>query len=120
VNGEAIFGTRTWEVFGEGPTHNAGGMFSERNDKPYTAGDIRFTTKGDTIYAIMLGWPDSREVSISSLGSNLRLLTGEIRQVALLGSDATLYWSHEAASLRVKLPSTQPCRNAYVLKIAPK
>jgi alpha-L-fucosidase len=56
VNGEAIYGTRPWLVFGEGPTQVKGGAFKE--DFTYTAQDIRFTTKGKTLYAIALGWPD--------------------------------------------------------------
>ena len=56
MNGEAIYGTRPWVTFGEGPTKNAGGEFSEDKEKPYTAEDIRFTTKGE-IYAMPLAWP---------------------------------------------------------------
>ncbi len=119
VNGEAIYDTRPWKVFGEGPTRNAGGMFSERNEKPYTPLDIRFTTKGDVLYAIVLGWPEAAEVRISSLGSNLHFYTGEIADVSLLGSDAEIEWSRETDALQVELPAARPCENAYVLKILP-
>ena len=56
INGEAIYGTRPWLVYGEGPVRAKGGHFKE--DFAYTAKDIRFTTKGEnTLYAFALGWP---------------------------------------------------------------
>ena len=56
VNGEAIYGSRTWKVFGEGPTkQEKSGMFLDK--LTYTAQDIRYTRKGNAIYAIVLGWP---------------------------------------------------------------
>ncbi len=64
VNAEAIHGTRPWTVHGEGPTETAAGAFKE--NAQYTAQDIRFTTKGKTLYAITLGEP-SGSVSITSL-----------------------------------------------------
>ena len=57
VNGEAIYGTRPWKIYGEGPTLTEEGPMREREDKPMTAADIRYTTKGSTLYAIALDWP---------------------------------------------------------------
>ena len=54
VNGEGIFGSRPWKVYGEGPAHVAGGMFNE-NKVTFGAQDIRFTTKGGALYAYFLG-----------------------------------------------------------------
>ena len=48
INGEAIYGTRPWIIYGEGPTRGKGGGFSEQHDRSFTARDIRFTTKGDS------------------------------------------------------------------------
>ena len=58
INGEAIYGTRPWLIYGEGPTTVERGGFSEGADKPFGPQDIRFTTKGDALYAIALGWPE--------------------------------------------------------------
>lgn len=58
LNGEAIYGTRPWLVYGEGPTRSGGGGFSEGHDQAFSARDIRFTTKGDALYALTLGWGD--------------------------------------------------------------
>ena len=57
VNGEAIYGTRPWRTYGEGPTKVAGGSFHDTDTANYTAEDFRFTTKGDTLYVIGLAWP---------------------------------------------------------------
>lgn len=117
VNGEAIYGSRPWKVFGEGPTQPASGMFSEGQRAPYTAQDIRFTTKGaNTLYAICLGWPE-KELMIHSLGANVRLLTGAIENVQLLGAAAPLKWAREAGGLRLTLPKGKPCRHAFTFKI---
>jgi len=57
VNGDAIYGSRPWKIFGEGPTKVATGTFNEGNTAAYTSEDFRFTAKGDTLYAIELSWP---------------------------------------------------------------
>lgn len=110
VNGEAIYGTRPWKLYGEGPTKNSGGAFSERKDAPYTAADIRFTTKGRTLYAIALAWPDSGKLLIKSLPKS-------VSGVSLLGHQGKLEYSQTAEGLSVKLPSRKPCDYAFTLKI---
>ena len=69
INAEAIHATRPWAVHGEGPTETAAGAFKENAE--YTAQDIRFTTKNETLYAITLGEPSNR-VTINSLGRSQR------------------------------------------------
>ena len=69
VHGEAIFETTPWRVFGEGPTQMAkAGPFSEHQEVTYTGRDIRYTAKGDSLYAICLGWP-GEEVRLTALSS---------------------------------------------------
>ena len=116
-NGEAIYGTRPWTVFGESPIKNPGGTFSEQKEKPYTPQDIRFTTKGKVLYAILLGWP-GQETVITSLPGGKRLWLGPIRKVEPLGHAAPLQWKRESNGLRVQLPETKAGEYAYVLKIA--
>ena len=57
VNGDAIYGTRPWRIYGEGPTKAAAGSFHDTDTTNYTAEDFRFTTKGNVLYAIGLAWP---------------------------------------------------------------
>lgn len=117
VNGEAIYGTRPWKVFGEGPTPSLEGHFTDTQRADYTAQDIRFTTRGrNVLYATLLAWPRG-EVTIRSLGTGLRLYEGQVRDVRLLGSREKVQWSHENEGLRVKLPAKAPCESAYCLRI---
>lgn len=104
VNGEAIYDTHNWVKFGEG---------GERGAKSPT---IRFTVKGEALYAIIVGnWP-AGEVNIAALGSNEPLM-GEVKAVQLLGRPDACVFTRDAAGLRVTLPATPPGKYAYVLKI---
>jgi alpha-L-fucosidase len=115
VNGEAIYGTRPWTRYGEGPTAVEGGAFHEKDTKPYTSEDFRFTTKGQTLYAIEQGWPAGGQAVIHSLGGSA-LKGRKIQRVDLLGSAAKLKWSQDPDALRVQLPEQPPGRYAYVLR----
>ena len=120
VNGEAIYDTRPWKVYGEGPTQVGKGSFTDTRREAFTSQDIRFTTKGDALYATLLAWPENGEVTIQSLGSNLRLFAADIASVELLGAKDPLKWSRTVRGLKVKLPTGKPCNHAYALKITPK
>jgi alpha-L-fucosidase len=102
-NGEAIFGTRPWRVFGEGPTKPPEGMLNEQDAKPFTAEDVRFTKKGDALYAIFLDWP-SGESAIRSLGANAG---GVIERIDLLGGPE-LQFRRDADGLRLTVPAPAP------------
>ena len=116
VNGEAIYGTHPWKTFGEGPTQVLTGGFTDRKQKPFAPQDIRFTTKGRTLYAIVMDWPGA-EVTVKSLASGSGLEARAVRSVALLGSKPALKWTQDGAGLRVQLPAAKPCDYAYTLKI---
>jgi alpha-L-fucosidase len=114
VNGEAIFGSRPWLIYGEGAVKVKGGHFNE--DYAYGAKDIRFTTKGRTLYAIALGWPKDDQLTVRSLakpadGGNA------VSSVSLLGYDGKLEWTQTAAALVVKLPAEKPSKYTPALKI---
>jgi alpha-L-fucosidase len=100
-NGEAIFDTRPWSRYGEGPTKPPAGMLNEDQAKPFTADDIRFTRKGGALYAMFLDWPE-RECAVASLGANL-LPDAAIERVELLGGP-TVDFRRDADALRIKLP----------------
>lgn len=117
VHGEAIYETRPWMTYGEGPTGTATGHLSESRNKPFTAQDIRFTTRENVLYAIGLGWPADSRAQIKSLGTDQALLDRKIATVSLLGSDGSIEWQHTGEGLSAKLPSTATSNYAYVLKI---
>ena len=121
VNGECIFGTRPFTVYGEGPSQetekNRFGGIKDAPTKPYTSQDIRFTTNGTTLYAIVLAWPEDGKVTIKTLATGSEHYQGDIADVKLLGTDAKLTWDRTAAALVVTLPAQKPCDAAYALKI---
>lgn len=116
VNGEAIYGTRPWRTYGEGPTKVSEGAFHDTDTQVYTAEDIRFTTKNGTLYAIELAWPSNREALIHSLPSGE---AGEekVESVQLLGSDSPLSFQQSSEGLRINLPEQAPGKFAYVYRI---
>ena len=116
LNGEAIYGTRPWETFGEGPTEVPEGHFSEAKIKDFTAEDIRFTRKGGALYAIVMGWPKGPAV-IHSLTAGKALPFASIGKIELLGAKDALKWSRDANGLTVQMPPAKPCDYAVVLKI---
>ncbi len=112
INGEAIYGTRPWVMFGEGPTQSSGGHFNEDNN--YTAEDIRFTQKANAVYAITLGVP-KESVSLKALG--LQSGHGRVAQVAILGSDVKLDWQQKDQALEVQVPEPLPSAFSTSFKI---
>jgi alpha-L-fucosidase len=117
VNGEAIQGTRPWKIFGEGPTTHR--RISDYQLPTFTAGDIRFTQKGDVLYAIALGWPEEGRLAVKSLGSDLPYYEKRMGKVELLGSGPDLKWSRNGDGLSIALPKQRPCDYAYAFKISP-
>ncbi len=111
VNGEAIYGTRPWRVFGEGPTQAPSGAFHDADAKPYTAEDFRFTTKGETLYAIELA-PGTQQVVIHSLASGVAG-SSRVHSVALLGSGAAIPFQQNDDGLHITVPAA--ARGKYAL-----
>jgi alpha-L-fucosidase len=115
INSEAIHRTRPWRVFGEGPTEIEGGAFNENT--AYTAQDIRFTTRGETLYAITLGEPQGR-VEIRSLGRQAWHEQRAVRRVQMLGVRQALTFEQTDSALTVELPGRLPSQHASALKIS--
>jgi alpha-L-fucosidase len=111
VNGEAIYGTRPWKTFGEGPTQVLSGGFTDRKQKNFTGQDIRFTSKGKTIYAIALDWP-GQSMTVKSIDSSVR-----VAAVSLLGSTAKLKWQQAPGGLKIELPAQKAGNYAYAFKV---
>jgi alpha-L-fucosidase len=123
VNEEAIFSSRPWTIFGEGPAMETAAAlsaqgFNEGKGKPFTYEDVRFTVKGNSLYAFVMGWPDDKELLIKSLGTASQQLKGKkISHVSLLGYKGAVTWTQENDGLKVKMPLQPPCDHACVLKI---
>jgi alpha-L-fucosidase len=118
VNGEAIYGTRPFSVFGEGPTAVVEGPFADEKREPFTSEDVRFTTRDGRLYAVVLAWPADGGLSIRSLATGSAQPAREVKSVELLGSGETLKWTRDASALRVELPRTPPTPFALALRIS--
>jgi len=119
VNSQAIHGSRPWKIFGEGPateTVSESAAFNEKNRKDLTAADVRFTTKSDTLYAFVMGWPEFRTI-IRPLATDTALRVGKIQNVELLGYDGKLDWSQDSSGLKVMMPAQKPCDYAIAFKV---
>mgnify|MGYP006279002205 CR=1 FL=1 len=116
VNGEAIYDTRHWFTYGEGPTQFKGGSFIDKQALVYTAEDIRFTTKPNALYAIALDWPED-EITVKSCAI---LKAENIQSITLLGVDENLDWEMTDEGLTIQVPNNQPCEHAYAFKISYK
>lgn len=120
VNKESIFDTRPWKVFGEGPASagapiNAQG-FNEGKGKPFTAEDIRFTIKGNTLYAILLGVPKA-EIKITSLAQTGGQAEKPVKSVTLLGSQQKVDWIQQSDALVIQPSSVWPTQDSVVYAI---
>jgi alpha-L-fucosidase len=123
VNGEGVYATRPWKVYGEGPSTKAkeAGRFGGLRDVPdkgYTAEDFRFTTSkdGKTLYAFCLGKP-SGAVRIASLGANAKVAEKAVASVQILGSKQKASWKQEADALVVQVPADVPATAATGFKV---
>ncbi|MGC2162840.1 MAG: alpha-L-fucosidase [Silvibacterium sp.] len=121
VNGEAIFATRPWKTAGEGPpaitsAAEASASFNESARRALTAEDIRFTTKGSTLYALVMGWPDY-QFTIKSLAQNTALRVGKVENVELLGTDQKLTFQQDNQGLTIQVPKEAPSKHGVAFRI---
>ncbi len=121
VNGEAIYETMPWSIYGEGPSAlpNTGHYSEKKANASYTSKDFRFTQKDNTLYAICLGIPKG-EITINSLGNYGRLYKDDILSITLLGSDAVLKYEQTRNNLKIEMPDNFKGKYACVFKIQRK
>jgi len=118
INGEGLFGTRPWKVYGEGPTKVKAGVFNENATKEFTTEDIRFTSKRNNLYAFLLVWPGEKGILIHSLSKKSELINGKsIVSVKLFGFKGKLKWHQTDDGLNVSLPNKAPSEIVSALKI---
>ena len=121
VNGEAIYGTGPWIIAGEGPTKLSKIDINGFNEaaNAYINKDIRFTVKGDTLYATFLAWPEKEAVihALRIAGDYPGFRPEEIKRITMLGDGRTLDWDMSGQGLVIETPDRKPCKHAYVFKI---
>ncbi len=116
VNGDAIYGTRPWKLYGEGPTRSASGAFADQTI-PFNAKDIRFTTKGDTLFVITLGLP-TESTLVKSLG--IKMNHGLVADISMMGSMDKVSWTQKNDALSIKPAAHYPSDFAVVYKVVLK
>jgi alpha-L-fucosidase len=120
ANGEAIYGTRPWKIYGEGPStvkqQEKGHFGGVKDVRPYEAADIRFTTKGETLYAFCMGIPTT-DIKINALGKSSKLTDKAVESVKLLGSSKKLNWKQQGDALVIEKPSKLPDWQVVTFKI---
>ena len=116
INGEAIYNTRPYFVFGEGPTEVKNGAFTDVMDCAYTSADIRYTRNENSVYAIGMNTASDFYFKSTALAAGRNSAPYKIKKLQLLGSGELDYeWDDD--SLRVKLPETLPLGMPYAIKL---
>jgi alpha-L-fucosidase len=117
ANGEGIYGSRPWKIYGEKPADKSGkklGRFDENFG--YSSKDIRFTTKDNTLFAYCLGKPDG-DISIKSLAKSSKLAEKAISSIKMIGNIEKISWKQTAEALVIKKPANLPSWQVIGFKI---
>jgi alpha-L-fucosidase len=117
VNGEAVYDTRPWLVYGEGPTKVNQGHHSEKKNKDAGYEDIRFTVNGDTLYATALGWPEDGVFTVETLRQGAPELERSIRSVELISGSNAITWKQTSECLHIQVAGDAPCAAAIAFRI---
>jgi alpha-L-fucosidase len=119
VNSEGIYASRPWKIYGDGPSTKVvikAGNFNEDKRSDFAAEDVRFTTKGSTLYAFVMGWPE-KEAVVPALGLASAQKPDKIRKVELLGHKGDLKWKQDDAALKVEMPAEKFSDVGITLKV---
>jgi len=116
-SGEAVYATRPWKVFGEGPTQVASGSFTDTRRGAFTSADFRFTAGKGALYAIAMDWPLSGRWVIRTLAQGSKNAPLTLSSVELLGT-GSLKWTRTVEGLVVETPTTRPADPVFALKIS--
>ena len=125
LNGEAVFETRPWKRYGEGPSTFGDKLtqdfkrahHTETSDVASVAEDIRFTVKDDVLYAISLGWPDDGSFRIKSLRKGNPDEPRAVASVEFLSGSGAIKWKQTDESLVIETDGKKPCEAAYAFRI---
>ena len=122
VNGEGLYGTRPWKIFGEGPAQESAAKlsaqgFNEGKGKPFTQEDVRFVTKNGELYAFVMAVPDSK-VKIKSLANDSELTPAKIKNISMLGSSEIISYIQTSEALEISTSAKYPTDYAVCYKIS--
>ncbi len=115
VNGESIYNTTYWQVYGEGPTQIPSGAFTDTDRAPFASEDLRFTYNAPYIYVNVLSWPKNSEITIKSLGK--KIFNGDVLDIEILGYDAQTTYYHGEEDLKIRTNKIIDTKYPVCLKI---
>ena len=119
INGQSIYGTRPWKVYGEGPLFDSANPLNAQGFNEginYSASDVRYVEKNGTVYATIMRWPSQMEFSFKTLGLASRYYSGKVKQVNLLGF-GKVGFKQENDALVVSFTDKHPNEIAPVFEI---
>ncbi len=118
INGEGIYASRPWKVYGEGPStveqQEKGHFGGLKDTRAYREGDVRYTIKNGVVYAFYMVHPTSK-ISLAKLG--LKTGNPKIKSVSLLGSKEKLRWEQKSDALIIQKPTSSPKFEVLTFKI---
>lgn len=113
VNGESIYGTRMWKTFGEGPLAEAANPMNAQGfneGQAYSAQDVRYVQRNDTVYATIMDWPSAGNFNFKAFSIVEPSYSGEVDKVELLGYDGNISFEQDFMGLDVIIPNAK-CNN---------
>ncbi len=114
INGEGVYGSRPWYMYGEGKTNE---VPHKATKSPFKKTDIRFTTNNGYLYAFVLDWPGAgKEVTIENITAMNNRLSA-VESVSMLGSDSHIKWRENGDGLKITMPNKKPGAHAFTMKI---
>jgi len=117
TNGAAIYGSKPWKQFGEGPTGVAKGHHSEKKNKTFTSDDFRFTTNHNKLYVSAMDWAENEQYEINALAKVEGQCPWDIQTIKFLGCDQDFSWDHTTAGLIIDVPADICGAHAFVFEI---
>jgi alpha-L-fucosidase len=120
TNGEAIYATRPWITYGEGPTKEPEGDFKNHGEFQklvYSSKDMRYTAKGNVLYATFFGWPDGEYALLETFAQGN--LSGDLKvnDISLLGYEGDIEWRQTEKGIEIELPGERINEMAVVFKL---
>jgi len=121
ANGEGIYGSRPWKIYGEGPSttperQEKGGFGGLKDLRKYEATDIRFTTKDGKLFVFLLQ-PPTEDIKVVALGNATKMEPRNISSITLLGSKEKVKWSRNNDELVITKPSKLPKWDVLAFKV---
>ncbi|SDW31176.1 alpha-L-fucosidase [Lutibacter oricola] len=117
INGEGIYESRPFDVFGQGPTNAKMKLHGNNHDTGFTADDFRYTKNDQNVYAFWLKNDDRKTISLDALGSEDRILNDAVKNVSILGQNTDIKWIQQKNELVIELPKELKLKNAICFKI---